>query len=376
MVVNDISLFLDKISTALYDVLFFNIYPFNGGKVPALIFFIFVCCAFFLFYLKFVNFRHFKTIFGNVLNTNNHSSDSKQISSRAAFLTGISGAIGLGSISGVAIALKIGGPGAIFWLIISGIISMPLRFAEVFLGHKYRKIDEKTGQVLEAGPFAYIKYGLAEVGLKKFGLVLTAIFAATFVICSLGGPSSFQVNQAVATVTGNFFEGSQFWAMVFSGILTFVIAAIILGGIKRIAGVSSVLIMMKSGLYLFIMFLIIALNITKIPETFTLIMSEAFSLKAGLAGLFTVIMTAFTRAIMTSEVGLGSVPIVHANTSNKDSVLEGLTSMSGPVFANVIFCFLNGFTLVLTGAYQSRCLQPEQRERLRKKPKCQANRLQ
>lgn len=366
----DISHKVATVTPALKQLIFFDVIP-GSVQFPFVIFMIFVSCVFFMFYTGFVNIRFFVKSFEVLYNSKyNKEQDiiaegTNKISTKSAFFTGIAGAVGLGSISGVAAAVTTGGIGAILWFVICGFLSMPLRFAEVLLGHKYRSTkmvvvkDPKTGEsmetedVTECGPMAYMKYGFENLGFVKIAKYLPLVFAFVFVLSSFGGPSSFQINQTAVVIKEFFFRDSTSPLLMpaISFAFCFFTILVIFGGLKRIAKTAEILVKWMSLLYVLSILAILFIGIKNIPSSVQLIFSEAFSLKAGIGGFIGTFVAAFTRAAMSSEVGLGSVPMVHGRSANHSSVLEGIYSMSGPVFVNVIFCFLNGLAIVITGSY-------------------------
>ena len=218
--------------------------------MPIVIMFVAVSCVYFTFRLKFVNVRLFshglKIFSGKYEQKDESSKNMGYITPRNALMTAIAGEVGLGNIAGVAIAIQIGGPGALLWMIISSFFIMTVKFAEVALGHKYRDKGYFVG-----GPFYYIKTGLSEKNMPSVGNVLAMIFAFCYLITSLGGGTVFQANQAISMLTNDNLLQIPVDKIAISVIFTVLVAVVIIGGVERISRVSSKIVPFMSVTYFF-----------------------------------------------------------------------------------------------------------------------------
>ena len=327
---------------AMSAVLFFNI-----GGFPFIVVWLMAAALFFTVYLKGVNFRLLPLAFKVVRGDFDKEGEKGEVSNLQALLSAIAGTVGLGSIALMSVAVVVGGPGVVFWVIVAGLLGMASKFAEVCLSLTYRKVDG-TGKVY-GGAFQYIEHGLAEIGLKKFGRVLGLIFGVMCLGAALGGGNMIQSNQAVKVLAGTFEPLREMGWLLAGGIALFVYV-IIIGSIKRIAKAADVVSPLKGILYLICAIVIVVVNIDKLPDAISLILSEAFSGKAAAGGFIAMIAIGFKRALFANEAGLGSAPIAHAAARTEEPVRQASAALLEPLFAAAI-CTLTGLILVITGAY-------------------------
>ena len=291
----------------------------------------------------------------------NEEEGDGEISSFAALCTALSATIGTGNIVGVATAVCAGGPGALFWMIVAAFFGMATKYAEGLLAIKYRTID-KDGHVL-GGPFYYI-----ENGMGKQWRWLAKIFAFFGAGVGLFGIGTFTQVNGIASAVKNFFDpdtvhtvsilGRDYsWATVIAClILTVCVGLVVLGGIKRIANVSQVIVPFMAVLYVALALIIVITNITAVPAAIAQIVKTAFSgsaLAGGAMGTMVVAMQkGIARGIFSNESGLGSAPIAAAAAQTKEPVRQGLVSMTGTFIDTIVICTLTGLSIVLTGAWQ------------------------
>ncbi len=326
--------------------------------MPFVIFVLIIGCVFFTVKTRFINFRYFKEIFNykSSVADSKSANDIDGISSLKALAGGIAGSVGIGSIAGVAIAISMGGPGAVFWIFAAGILSMPFRFAEVFLAHKYRSIDS-SGKITLYGPYAYMVNGLKEFGIQKLGLFLASVFAVLFCLSAMGGANSFQSNQAVNIVSSSFFGGSFESKLIVATVLSFLVGVVIIGGIKRIASFAQFMVMFLGIVYIIAISVVLFSNRTNLFWALKEILNAAFNIKAFTASFIPAIVYGVQRSLFADEVGLGSVPMMHSSSSNPNSFDEAVKSMAGPFFCSAIVCTFNGFAIVCSKAFQQVGLQ-------------------
>ena len=268
------------------------------------------------------------------------------VSSFAALCTALAATIGTGNIVGVATAVQAGGPGAIFWMWLVALLGMATKYAECLLAVKYR-VRDKNG-FMAGGPMYYIERGL---GIKW----LAKLFALFGVMVAFFGIGTFpQVNAITHAMQDTF----NIPILVTAIIVTLLVGLIILGGVKRIATASSVIVPFMAILYVTTSLVIILLNIEKVPDAISLIIYSAFEPQAALGGAvgFTVmkaIQSGVARGIFSNESGLGSAPIAAAAAQTREPVRQGLISMTGTFLDTIIVCTMTGIVLVLTGAWNN-----------------------
>lgn len=292
----------------------------------------------------------------------NEEGGEGEISSFSALCTALSATIGTGNIVGVATAVGTGGPGALFWMIVAAFFGMATKFSEGLLAVKYRVVG-KDGHSL-GGPFYYI-----EQGMGKKWKCLAKMFAFFGVCVGLFGIGTFsQVNGISSAVHGFFdpnnkhcvnimFLGKYSWSVVIASlILAFCVAAVLIGGIKRIASVSQVIVPFMAIIYFLFAAILIITNITQVPAAIRIIVKAAFTPKAVTGGavgsMFVAMQKGVARGIFSNEAGLGSAPIAAAAAQTKEPVRQGLVSMTGTFIDTIVICTLTGLSIILTGAWQ------------------------
>lgn len=269
------------------------------------------------------------------------------ISPFQALMTELSATIGTGNIAGVATAIYFGGPGAIFWMWVVAIFGMATKYAEALLAVRYREIDSLGNHV--GGPMYYIKNGL---GPRWYWL--GSCFALFGMIAAFGIGNMVQSN----TVAHELENAFTLPTWVTGIVLAVLAAAVILGGIQRIAEVAGKLVPFMAIAYFAGALIILLLHFTKIPAAFALIVSDAFTGTAasgGFAGatIWMALRWGFARGIFSNEAGLGSTPIVHAAAKTRDPVRQGLIAMLGPMIDTLIICTMTALVIIVTGVWNS-----------------------
>lgn len=293
-----------------------------------------------------------KTILG-VFSKNQHQSDDSGVSPFQAVATAMAGTIGTGSIAGLATAIVSGGPGAVFWMWVSALLGMVTKYAEILLSLKYREKNEEDRWV--GGPMYYIKNGLK----IKWLAVLFAIFA---MMACLGTGNATQSNSIAIALESTMGINPYITGVV----LTIIAAAVILGGMRRIAVVNEKLVPFMAVFYVICSIIALIINYNKIPAAFALIFKEAFNFKAaagGAAGYGIVLAMhyGFSRGVFSNEAGLGSAPIAHAASSTKNPVNQGLWGMFEVFFTTIVICTISALVILSadiwhTGEYQGAAL--------------------
>ncbi len=291
-----------------------------------------------------------------------------EVSSFGALCTALSATIGTGNIVGVATAIGIlsGGPGALFWMWVAALLGMATKYAEGFLAIKYRQVDS-DGHIL-GGPFYYIEKGM---GPKwKWMAKCFAFFGAC---AGLFGIGTFTQVNGISTAVQGFFDpenrnvisllGREYsiTTLLTAIVLTLIVGLVILGGIKRIAKVSEIIVPLMAALYIGAVLVLILCNIEKVPGAFAEIVTSAFGARAIAGGTFASIAIAVqrgvARGIFSNEAGLGSAPIAAAAAKTKDPVRQGLVTMTGTFIDTIVVCTMTGLAIVMMGSWKDASLE-------------------
>lgn len=287
------------------------------------------------------------------------------VSSIGALCTALSATVGTGNIVGVATAIAAGGPGALFWMEIAAFFGMATKYSEGLLAIKYRKVDSE-GHIL-GGPFYYI-----EDGLGKNWKWLGKLFAVFGMFVGLMGIGTFTQINGITSAANGFFDKSPtttifgreytYTTIIVGLIVTVLVAFIVIGGIKRIASVSKVVVPVMILIYLACCIIIIFSNITKIPDAVVTVVKSAFGIRPAIGGIVgTAMISAMrngvARGIFSNEAGLGSAPIAAAAAKTKEPVRQGLVTMTGTFIDTIIVCTMTGLSIVMAGSYKKESLE-------------------
>jgi alanine or glycine:cation symporter, AGCS family len=271
--------------------------------------------------------------------------NSGEISPFQALMTALSATVGTGNIAGVATAVFLGGPGALFWMWITALVGMATKYAEAVLAVKYREVDEEGNHV--GGPMYYIKNGL---GSKWAWLGMAfAIFGA---IAGFGIGNTVQANSIASVMEANF--GTPTWV---TGVIVMVlVGAVLIGGIRRIGHVAGALVPVMAVSYIVAGLVVLFINAEQIPHALDLIFTHAFSpvaAEGGFAGaaVWAAIRFGVARGIFSNEAGLGSAPIAHAAAQNKSPVRQGLVAMLGTFIDTILICSITGLVIITSGVW-------------------------
>ncbi|MFT6331871.1 MAG: AGCS family alanine or glycine:cation symporter [Lentimonas sp.] len=317
--------------------------------LPFLVVWLIAGGVFFTFKLGFINIRLFKHAIDVALGRYAEPDAPGKITQLQALFTAISATVGLGNIAGVAIAVSLGGPGAVIWMMIAAFFAMSLKCSEVTLGHKYRKFD-KDGNVL-AGAFYYLEDGLKEKNLPRLGRFLAIIAAILCVGGAIGAGLMFQANQSVAIIADTFSLGNESKFILVLGITT-IIGIVLIGGITRIAQCAEKIVPAMAIIYVVSCIIILSVNHDQIIDAISLMFSSAFKGDALYGGVIGAIIQGIKRSGFSNEAGIGSAPIAHAAGKTREPAREGSISLLEPFIDTVVICFMTGIVIVVTGAYQ------------------------
>lgn len=292
-----------------------------------------------------IQFRALKHAIDVVRGRYDNPADPGEISHFQALCTALSATVGLGNIAGVAVAIHLGGPGATFWMVVTGLVGMATKYVECSLAVMYRRIDDKG--VVHGGPMYYI-----ERGLGKSWKPLAVFFAIACFISSFGASNMFQTNQMASI-----FESSFGIPPVVSGItIALLTGIVIIGGIKRIGAVTSYLVPIMGIIYVAGAMIVIVLNISEVPALIGHIISDAFTGTAAVGGftgiaLRQVIVQGVRRACFSNEAGLGSAPIAHSAAATSEPIREGVVALLEPFIDTVVICSMTAIVILLSGAW-------------------------
>ncbi len=294
---------------------------------------------FFTISSRFVQFRYFFKMF-NILRDTAHDKEG-HISSFQALMLSVAGRVGGGNIAGVAVAITLGGPGAVFWMWLIGLIGMATSFFECSLAQLYKEKDGVDCKVYRGGP-AY--YATKALGQRWLGIVISILLMITF---------GFAFNATQSFIITTSIESSFSIPTYVTGVLlTFVFAIAVFGGIKRITKLSEVIVPIMAVSYLLIAVVVITLNIEKIPDLFMLIVNEAFNPSTAIAGgIGAVILQGAKRGMFSNEAGLGSAPNVAAVAYVAHPVQQGIVQSFSVFIDTIILCSCTAFIILLSGVY-------------------------
>lgn len=343
--------FVKPATDGIFQVIFFPV-TIGDHKIPFILIWLLGAGVFLTLSFKFINLRAFKLAFRTAGGRYSSPDDPGEITHFRALATALSATVGLGNIAGVAIAIAKGGPGATFWMILVGFLGMTVKFAECTLGVKYRLIGE-DGRVF-GGPMRYLSEGLKERKLAPLGRTLAVVFALLCVGASLGGGNMFQVNQAVqqvVNVTGGdaTFLGRNEWLLGLG--LAVLVGIVIIGGIVRIATVTSKLVPVMCGIYVIAALGVIFTNLGEVPRALTAIIEGAFNPQAIEGGMIGVLLVGIQRAVFSNEAGIGSAPIAHSAVKTRYPASEGIVALLEPFVDTVVVCTMTALVIVITGVY-------------------------
>ncbi|MGF1740518.1 sodium:alanine symporter family protein [Vibrio profundum] len=301
---------------------------------------------YFTFRLNIIQIRHLPTALKLVFGKSDDHDLQGDVSSFSALCTALSATIGTGNIVGVATAIQLGGPGALFWMWIAALFGMSTKYAECLLAVKYRRKDS-NGQML-GGPMYYLEDGLKSKPLA----ILFSVFALAVACFGIG--TFPQVNAIVSAGTLSFGVPTPIIATT----LTLIVALVTIGGIKSIAKVAEKVVPTMAVFYVVMCLLIIFMQADQLLAAFQLVLSSAFNLQAIGGGAFggammLAIQAGVSRGVFSNESGLGSAPIAAAAAQTSSPAKQGLISMTGTFLDTIIICTMTGLALILTGAWQS-----------------------
>ena len=309
---------------------------------------------FFTVYLGFPQVRYFSFALKVVRGRFDKKSDQGDTSHFQALTTALSGTVGTGNIAGVAFAIHLGGPAALFWMLATAMVGMTTKFVEVTLSHKYReKISDGT---MSGGPMYFMKNANFLLLGKKIDMKWVGIlFAFATVLSSFGTGSLPQIN----SISNSIYSSFGIDKMLTGGILAILLGVVIIGGIKRIAKITERLVPFMAVVYIIGAFSVILFNLENIVPSFISIFSEVFTGSAAVGGFLGAsvsfaISRGVNRGLYSNEAGQGSAPIAHASAKTNEPVSEGLVAILEPFIDTIIICTITGLVLLSSGVWNEK----------------------
>jgi AGCS family alanine or glycine:cation symporter len=365
---------LSKINKVVFGVLFFDIsrgvikvpevrkdgspilseHGLQGSKVVELPFLVMVLlfgAIFFTFWFRWINIRGFRHSIDVIAGKFDREEDTGEISHFRALTSALSATVGLGNIAGVAVAIQMGGPGAVFWMLLAAVFGMSAKFSSCVLSQLYRQVNSDGS--ISGGPMYYLDLGLRDMGRGwgVLGKILGVMFAIMVMGGAIGGGNMFQANQTAEAFIDTFGWEWQYANWALGIVLALLVGTVVLGGIKRIGLATSRVVPAMCGLYVVASLYIILTNFTKIPECLGLIVKMAFTGNAFFGGLAGVLVMGIKRAAFSNEAGLGSAAIAHAAAKTDEPVREGIVAMIGPFIDTIVVCLMTALVVIITGAW-------------------------
>ncbi len=304
---------------------------------------------FFLLYSKLIPFRYIGHALGILSGKYDDPNEPGQLRHYQALSTALAGTVGMGNVSGVAVAITMGGPGAIFWMWVSAFLGVSTKFFTCTLAVMYRGKD--SNGVIQGGPMYFITEGLG-----KNWKPLAVFFSFVGMI---GVSPLFQANQLVQVIRDvvlvpNGVEASVQNNLIVGFIIALIVGIVIIGGIKRIGSVTGKVVPFMVAVYIITVLFIILSNSKEIIPAFKEILHDAFTGNAVLGGsLGAIIITGVRRAAFSNEAGLGTAPMAHGAAKTSEPVREGLVAMLGPIIDTIIICTMTALALIITGAWKN-----------------------
>lgn len=302
---------------------------------------------FFTIYSRLVPFRYIGH--GLSLLTGKHDNDSEkgQLTHAQALSAALAGTVGMGNISGVALAITAGGPGAVFWMWLTALLGVSTKFFTCSLGVMFRKTDE-SGEV-HGGPMFVITEGL---GQKWKPLALLFAFAGLW-----GTIPSFQANQLTAAlreelIPKSWFSSPDMFNIIVAVVITLLVAGVILGGLKRVAYVTTRLVPSMAIMYVLMTLAVLFNHLPELPQLIQSIFVEAFQPQAVTGGILGVLIIGVSRGVFSNEAGIGTEVLAHGAVKTDEPIREGLVGMLGPIVDTLIMCTCTALVILASGMWQ------------------------
>ncbi|MCY3956073.1 MAG: alanine/glycine:cation symporter family protein [Nitrospira sp.] len=334
---------ISPIAGVISDVIFFSV-NIAGLDVPVIAFWLITAGFMFSLYFRFPNIRYFGLALRIVRGQYTRDDEPGDLTHFQALSAALSGTVGIGNIAGVAVAISIGGPGAMFWMILAGLLGMATKMVECTLGVAYRRIN--ADGTVSGGPMYYIHKGLAERGFARLGVFLASLFAVLGIGASI---TLFQVNQAFV----QFSEATGFQdGLAFGIVIAFAVGLVIIAGVRKIGLVAQTLVPLMAFVYLAAGFIILCLHLEQVPAAFVSIFVEAFAPEGVSGGIIGAMIIGLQRAAYSNEAGTGSAAIAHSAVRTREPSSEGLVALLEPFIDTIVVSTMTALIVIVTGAYK------------------------
>ncbi|MEM1027991.1 MAG: alanine/glycine:cation symporter family protein [Planctomycetota bacterium] len=333
----------------------------DGPSMPFLVVWLGFGAIFYTCYHGFINLRGFGHAWQIVRGKWAGTADDGDIPPFRALTSALSATVGLGNIAGVAIAMVVGGPGALFWMMVLGLFGMTSKFHETTLAQMFR-MKNPDGS-MSGGPMYFLDRGLKQMspGLAPLGKVLAIVFAIFLMGAALGGGNMFQANQSFEACFDQFVQpfvaddnvdtARQAGSVGFGLVMAAMVAVVIIGGIGRIGAATSIIVPVMATIYVAACSFIIINNAEQLPDLIRLIFQKAWAPEAGLGGVIGAMMVGFQRAAFSSEAGIGSSAVAHSAAKVDEPIREGFVASLEPFIDTIVICFMTGMVVLITGVY-------------------------
>ena len=302
-------------------------------------------------YSKLLPFRYFKHALDITRGKYDHKDDPGEVSHLQALSSAVAATVGMGNIAGVAIAIYLGGPGVVFWIWITALIGMGIKFYSCSLAVMFRGTD--SSGALQGGPMYYMTKGMG-----KWAKPMAVFFSIAGLFGVLPAFTANQFTQTLMDVVRpqvNIYEMSVLnWKILIGVLLTIATSFVVFGGLKKIAKVATAIVPFMVLVYLLAVVFIMFQNAAEIFPAFKLIFSEAFNMETAVKGGFWgLVIIGIRRAVFSNEAGVGTAPMFHGQSKTNEPIQEGLVAMLGPFIDTIVVCTLTALVIIVSGAYLS-----------------------
>ncbi|MFT3805669.1 alanine/glycine:cation symporter family protein [Arenimonas sp.] len=326
--------------------------PVGDLQIPWILFWLIAASIFCTFYFRFINVRGFVQGFRIIRGDYSDPRGPGEVSHFQALATALSGTVGLGNISGVALAVALGGPGATFWMIFAGIIGMSAKFCECTLGVMYR--NQNPDGTVSGGPMYYLRKGIAEhyPALAPLGKLLGAAFAIFCIGGAIGAGNMFQANaayQQLVFISGAGASPLSGHAALFGVVVAVLVGLVTIGGLRGIARVTDKLVPLMAAIFMLAGIVVLIAHYDRLPAAFASIIVGAFSPEGVAGGAVGVMLVGFRRAAFSNEAGVGTAAIAHSGVKTQQPITEGLVSLWEPFIDTVVMCTMTALIIVVSG---------------------------
>lgn len=332
-----------------------------GPEIPLIVLVLVLGGVFFSIRYGFISVRLFGHSIRVIRGKYDNPKDQGEITHFQALTSALSATVGLGNIAGVAVAISMGGPGAVFWMWVTAIIGMNTKFSSCSLAQIYRRVEVEDGRTgrehVLGGPMVYLAEGVKQqlgggIGAAALGKTLAVLFAIFAILGSICGGNMFQGNQMFELVSEVALGGSREYAWVGGLVIAALVGVVVVGGIKRIGEVTAKLVPAMCVFYCGVCLIIVLANVEKVPAMFGGIFKGAFTADAAVwGGIVGVFVIGVKRAAFSNEAGLGSAAIVHAAARTSEPIRAGVVAMIGPFIDTIIVCTMTALAILITDAH-------------------------